>query len=392
MSTPRAPRVGLTGGLASGKSTVGRWMSESGWTVVDADDLVRSLYRRGEPGAAAVARLFGTEALDEGGAVRSRWVAERVFTDPEARRTLEQAIHPLVRERFAEIAANTPGPLALEATLLVEAGFAPDFDAVLTVESSPARQLERAIARGLGPADARARLAAQGGPAGGAARRRTAHRILRNEGPPEELRPKLKAVLEEIHRLTHGQPLPLPRFALVTGNPGKLAEARRLWGAPLESVAADLEEIQSLALEEVLAAKAGAARAHLEGALAVEETGLYLAALNGFPGPLVKWMLDAIGPAGIARTALLHANPAATARCALLLRGEHYDVLGVGETAGQLVEPPRGNGGFGWDGIFQPEGASRTYAEMGSEEKDQVGHRGKAWRDLRRKLSFAGPG
>jgi dephospho-CoA kinase len=385
MSAPRALRVGLTGGLASGKSAVGRWMTAAGWTVVDADDLVRALHRPGAAGAKAVVELLGPESLDQHGAVRTRWVAERVFADPAARRRLELAIHPLVRARFAEIAATTAGPVALEATLLVEAGFAPDFDAVVTVESSPARQLERAVARGLTPEDAGARLAAQGG---GARRRQAAHRILRNDGALEELRPKFAAILAEFHRLARGQGVPPPRFALVTGNPGKLVEARRLWGEPLESVAVDLEEIQSLDLEQVLQAKAAAAGQRIARAYAVEETGLYLAALNGFPGPLVRWMLDSIAAAGIARTARLHADPAATARCALLLRGEHYDVLGVGETRGQLVEPPRGEGGFGWDAVFQPDGQHATYAEMSNEEKDRVGHRGKAWRDLRAKLQL----
>ncbi|KAB2963360.1 MAG: non-canonical purine NTP pyrophosphatase, partial [Thermoanaerobaculia bacterium] len=96
---------------------------------------------------------------------------------------------------------------------------------------------------------------------------------------------------------------------LVTGNPGKLAEARRLAGRALESVAVDLPEIQSLDLDEVLAAKAEAAFARLGRPLVVEETGLELAALHGFPGPLVRWMLEAVGAEGIARTALALGDP-----------------------------------------------------------------------------------
>ena len=94
----------------------------------------------------------------------------------------------------------------------------------------------------------------------------------------------------------------LPRFVLVTGNADKLAEARRLWPGELEHAAIDLPEIQSLDLAEVLQAKADEAWRRLQRPLVVEETGFELAALSGFPGPLVKWMLEAVGATGIART------------------------------------------------------------------------------------------
>ena len=94
-----------------------------------------------------------------------------------------------------------------------------------------------------------------------------------------------------------------PPFALVTGNPGKLVEARRLLGAagegpPFDAVELDLPEIQSLDILEVLRGKAEEAWRRLGRPLVVEETGLYLGAMNGFPGPLVKWMLAAVGPEG----------------------------------------------------------------------------------------------
>ncbi|MCZ6506936.1 MAG: hypothetical protein O7A04_02645, partial [Acidobacteria bacterium] len=95
-------------------------------------------------------------------------------------------------------------------------------------------------------------------------------------------------------------PSRLPLFVLVTSNPCKLAETRRILGCEIESLDLDLPEIQSLDLAEVLRAKADEAARHAVGAFVVEETGLELAALNGFPGPLVKWMLAAIGAEGIA--------------------------------------------------------------------------------------------
>jgi len=177
-----------------------------------------------------------------------------------------------------------------------------------------------------------------------------------------------------------------PPFVLVTGNRGKLVEARRLCGRGLAAVELDLPEIQSLDLRQVLEEKASHAWKLLARPLVVEETGLELAAWNGFPGPLVKWMLDAVGAEGIARTAQALGDPAATARSLLLYRDAERTVLGEGATRGRLVFPPRGVEGFGWDPVFVPEGESRTYGELGPGEKDAVSHRGRAWRDLLAKL------
>jgi len=189
-------RVGLTGGLASGKSTVAAMLAAAGFRVVDADRLVAELYRPGGAGAAAVAGLFGPEALDAAGAVDRAAVAGRAFADSEARRRLEAAIHPLVRRRFAEIAAAAAEPVVvLEATLLVEAGYGPDFDLVVTVEADPEVRLARAVARGLDEAAARARLAAQGD---GARRRAGAGRVIDNDGDLAALEAQVAALIAEL--------------------------------------------------------------------------------------------------------------------------------------------------------------------------------------------------
>lgn len=192
-------RVGLTGGIASGKSTVGRMLAERGATVVDADRLVASLYEPGEPGARAVAELFGDEALDERGAVDRARVAELVFHGPDgadARHRLQEAIHPLVRRRFAEIAQEAGADVVvLEATLLVEAGYGPDFDTVVTVEADPEVRLERAVARGMPEEEARRRLMAQGE---GDVRRAGADRVIRNDGSLTDLERKVDELLAEL--------------------------------------------------------------------------------------------------------------------------------------------------------------------------------------------------
>ncbi len=179
-------------------------------------------------------------------------------------------------------------------------------------------------------------------------------------------------------------------FLLVTGNAGKLAEARRIVGAGLEAVLLDLPEVQSLDLGEVLRAKAAAAWEKLRRPLVVEETGLELGALRGFPGPLVKWMLAAVGAEGIARTALALGDPTARAVCLLEWTDGERSVVARGETAGRLVLPARGSRGFGWDPVFQPEAAAKSYGEMSDEEKDRVGHRGRAWRALLAELAQPG--
>lgn len=198
MSGSRALRVGLTGGLASGKSTVARWLGEAGFQVVDADRLVAELYKPGGAGTEAVRKIFGPEVLDERGAVVHSRVADRVFRDPQARHTLEAAIHPLVRESFGRLAADAKDVIVLEATLLVEAGFTPEFDLVVTVEAPCELRLERALQRGMNEKDARARILAQGD---GEERREASHRILDNSGDERHLRRQVDELIVELRRL-----------------------------------------------------------------------------------------------------------------------------------------------------------------------------------------------
>ncbi len=194
----RILRIGLTGGLAGGKSTVARWLAEAGFRVIDADRLVAELYAPGEAGTAAVRGLFGDGVLDEHQGVDHRKVAERVFADADARRELEKAIHPLVRERFARLAAESTGVVVLEATLLVEAGYGPAFDLVVTVECPAVVRLGRAVERGMDEQTARARLLAQGD---GAARRDGAQRVIDNCGSLDDLRRQVDELITELRRL-----------------------------------------------------------------------------------------------------------------------------------------------------------------------------------------------
>ena len=190
MDSPRLT-VGLTGGLASGKSTVARWLEELGCTVIDADRVVADLYRPGEPGAQAVRRLFGDGVLDARGGVDHKKLGAVVFSDPQARRALEAAIHPLVGERFRSILESASGIVVMEATLLVETGGADRYDVLVTVEADPELRLRRAVERGVDADSARGRLAAQ---ATTEARVARAHHVIWNEGSLADLRAQVEAL------------------------------------------------------------------------------------------------------------------------------------------------------------------------------------------------------
>ena len=169
-------------------------------------------------------------------------------------------------------------------------------------------------------------------------------------------------------------------FVFVTGSADKRREAARILGFEPESHALDLPERQSLDLAAILKAKAEAAFAALRRPVLVEDVSFEIAAMNGFPGPLVKWMLAALGAEGLAQAALALGDGEAKAVCALAFYdGESLRTF-AGETTGHLVAQARGRNGFGWDPVFQPQGSELTFAELEPSEKDRFSHRGKAWR------------
>ena len=189
-------RVGLTGGLAAGKSTVAGLLAEQGLIVFDADRLVAELYGPGQPGAERVRELFGDSMLGRDGAVDRGALAATVFRDPGALARLEAAIHPLVRDRFEEIAGDV-GIVVVEATRLVEAGWGDELDLVVTVEAPAELRLERAVARGMDRDEARRRLAAQGE---GEARRRRADVVMVNDGDLAALRAAVAVLVRDLRR------------------------------------------------------------------------------------------------------------------------------------------------------------------------------------------------
>jgi len=190
-------RVGLTGGLASGKSTVARRLARAGFAVWDADRLIAGMHRPGGAGARAVRELFGEGYLRPDGGTDSAAVAKLIFTDAGARARLEAALHPLVQRRFEELAAASDGIAVLEATKLVETGLAPRFDYLVTVEGPLEARVRRAVRRGLGEDEARARIAAQ---ADESVRTAAADLVLNNDGTLRDLGRAVDALVEELER------------------------------------------------------------------------------------------------------------------------------------------------------------------------------------------------
>ncbi|MFZ3453119.1 dephospho-CoA kinase [Arthrobacter sp. 7Tela_A1] len=180
-------KVGLTGGIAAGKSLVARTLVDCGAVLVDADALAREAVAPGTEGLAAVVREFGPEILAADGSLDRPALAALVFGDDKKREALNAIVHPLVRARAAELAAQVPrdGILVQDIPLLVETGQAGAFDFVLVVEAPEAVRLERMVRdRGMDPADAQARINAQ---ASADQRAAAADVVLQNTGSPEEL-------------------------------------------------------------------------------------------------------------------------------------------------------------------------------------------------------------
>jgi len=160
------PVVGLTGGIACGKSTVAAQLAELGVPIVDADALAREVVAPGTPGLAAIVERFGPDVLLADGSLDRKKLGERVFSDPDARRALNAITHPRIAAAGLEklrALADHPAPYRVyEAALLVENGMAKAFAALVVVTVDEATQLARLMARdGSTEDEARARIASQ---------------------------------------------------------------------------------------------------------------------------------------------------------------------------------------------------------------------------------------
>ena len=192
--TPRL-RIGLTGGIASGKSTVAQRFQELGVPIVDADESARSVVAPGTAGLEQISRRFGAEVLTAAGELDRRALRNLIFADLSMRRDLEAILHPLIRADMDKNAALAKGPyLVMAIPLLVEGGDLNRVDRVLVVDATEEVQLQRVMTRdGNDLTQARAILAAQ---ANRENRLKAADDVLLNTGSVSELR----QAVDELHQ------------------------------------------------------------------------------------------------------------------------------------------------------------------------------------------------
>jgi dephospho-CoA kinase len=184
---PGRLRIGLTGGIASGKSTVEQRFRELGIPVINADDSARAVVAPGEPGLAAVIAHFGSRMLTPQGELDRRALRSLIFADPKSRKELETILHPLIRSDMDRRILESDGPyIVVSIPLLIEGGARDRVDRVLLIDADESLQLERLMSRdAVSAEEARATLAAQ---ASRAARLQGADDVLQNAGSVSELR------------------------------------------------------------------------------------------------------------------------------------------------------------------------------------------------------------
>ncbi len=192
--------IGLTGGIASGKSTAARTLAELGARVVDADEVAREIVAPGQPALAEIVRTFGREMLLSDGTLDRKRLGALIFADADKRRALNAITHPRIametQARLGRLREEGVPVAIYEAALLVENRVHEALDGLIVVVCDEATQLERLIARdGYSEADARARIAAQ---APVAEKRKAATWVVDTSGPLADTKKQLARVWEEI--------------------------------------------------------------------------------------------------------------------------------------------------------------------------------------------------
>jgi XTP/dITP diphosphohydrolase len=176
----------------------------------------------------------------------------------------------------------------------------------------------------------------------------------------------------------------------VTTNEGKYREVAKglgKVGIDCEMLDMDYPEVQCDSLEEVVTSSMKWLSGKMEGDFLIDDSGLFISSLGGFPGVYSSYVYRTIGPEGLLKILQGVKNRAAEFRCCFGLNWKGEDRLFVDVAEGSITQEKRGEGGFGFDPIFIPTGESATFAEMPIEEKNKLSHRGKA---LQKVLEFLG--
>ena len=189
----KVPRIALTGGIASGKSTVAKLFAALGAKLIDTDQIAREVVTPGSAALTAIAKRFGADIIDAMGQLDRARLRRIVFGDDAARRDLEAILHPAIRAETLRQCHAAGGTYQLVAIpLLVEINGAADYDRVLLVDVNPATQLARLMLRdGMSHDEATRMIAAQ---ASREARRAIAHDIIVNDGDMAALTPQVEAL------------------------------------------------------------------------------------------------------------------------------------------------------------------------------------------------------
>lgn len=196
-------RVGVTGGIATGKSVVAEVFREAGAFVQDADSLGHELMEPGTPAHAEIVATFGEQVLAPDGRVDRKRLGARIFADPAERSRLNAILHPRIlaeaSRRAGRYLREHPGGIAVtQAALLFEAGAAPHFDRIVLTECDARTQMERLVARdGLTEAEAAGRVAAQGA---APEKKKLAHFVIDTSGTIEETRRRARQAFEALRR------------------------------------------------------------------------------------------------------------------------------------------------------------------------------------------------
>ena len=188
--------VALTGGIGSGKSTVGQMFAQLGAIVIDSDQLARDVLERGSLGFDEVVAKFGDEIL-KNGEIDRQLLASIVFKDPKKRSELEQVTHPLIRKAFAEVVARSESNSIVinQIPLLVESNHNYKFDHVINISASEAIRTQRLLKRGLAADQIKQRMQAQ---ATDQMRESIADSVITNEADEQNLSEQVEIIWEQL--------------------------------------------------------------------------------------------------------------------------------------------------------------------------------------------------
>ena len=196
--------VGLTGGVASGKTAISQVLKEEGAYIIDADQIARELVQPHKPAWNELIRAFGKEILQEDGSIHRKKLADKVFADPEKRKLLNQILHPRIKEemgrRTKEIGQKDPEAIVvIDAPLIVELGDHREMDKLIVVTSTQTQQIERLKERdGINPEEALRILSSQ---MPVEEKVKLADYVIRNEGSFEETKKRAKEVFKELRKV-----------------------------------------------------------------------------------------------------------------------------------------------------------------------------------------------